>query len=52
MGYSNLNKAIARIIALQRIELASPTLKRLRKIFGRYLFTQYQNILYQHQKSI
>ncbi len=41
MGYSNLNKAIARIIALQRIELASPTLKRLRKIFGRYLFTNF-----------
>ena len=33
MRYLNLNRAIARLILLQRIELASPTLKKIRKIF-------------------
>ena len=34
----NLPKKAARLIVLQRIELISPILTRLRKIFGRYLF--------------
>ena len=41
MRYLNLNRAIARLILLQRIELASPTLKKIRKIFGRYIFTNF-----------
>ena len=31
---------MAQLILLQRIELASPLIKKLRKIFGRYLFSQ------------
>ena len=41
MGFSNLNKAIARIILLQRIELANTILKKIRKILGRYIFTNF-----------
>lgn len=41
MRYLNLNKVIARIILLQRIELAGPILKKIRKIFGRYFFTNF-----------
>ena len=39
MNYFNLDNKIARLIILQRIELASNTQKRLRKILGRYIFT-------------
>ena len=34
-----LPKKAARIIILQRIELASPTIKKIRKIFGRFIFS-------------
>ena len=36
-----LNKKEARLIILQRIELISNYLKRIRKIFGRYIFTNF-----------
>ena len=36
-----VSKKDARIIVLQRIELAGPILKNIRKIFGRYLFTNF-----------
>ncbi len=35
-----LNRKIAQLALLQRIELASPKLKKIRKIFGRYLFSK------------
>ena len=41
MGYSSLNRVIARLILLQRIELANSNLKKIRKIFGRYIFTNF-----------
>ena len=34
-----LDRKTARLILLQRIELSDPYLKRLRKLFGRYIFT-------------
>ena len=36
-----VNRDIARLIILQRIELISPFLKRLRKLFGRYIFANF-----------
>ena len=41
MTYFNLDKKIARLIVLQRIELANRIIKKLRKIFGRYIFTNF-----------
>ncbi len=41
MRYQSLNKVVARLILLQRVELISPLLKRFRKIFGRYIFTNF-----------
>ena len=37
----NINRNIAHLAILQRIELASPKLKKIRKLFGRYLFTNF-----------
>ena len=34
-----LSRDAAQLVVLQRIELAGPNLKRIRKIFGRYLFS-------------
>jgi len=36
-----LNKKEARLIILQRIELISNFLKKIRKVFGRYIFTNF-----------
>jgi len=36
-----LNRDIARLAILQRIELANPFLKKIRKVFGRYLFSNF-----------
>ena len=36
-----LNRNIAQLAILQRIELAGPVLKRVRKLFGRYLFSNF-----------
>ena len=37
----HINRAIAHLIVLQRIELAGKFLNRLRKLFGRYIFTNF-----------
>ena len=39
MGNFNLPKKVARLIVLQRIELLSPFLAKIRKLFGRYFFS-------------
>ena len=39
MSKFRLEKKTARLIVLQRIELIGPFLKRIRKLFGRYLFS-------------
>ena len=36
-----INKEIARLILLQRIDLASPLISKIRKLFGRKFFTKY-----------
>ena len=36
-----LNRNIARLILLQRIELLGPIQKKVRKLFGRYFFTNF-----------
>ena len=41
MSTFQLNKKMARLILLQRIELIDPFLKKLRKLFGRYIFTNF-----------
>ena len=41
MKYFNLDRKIARLILLQRNELTSPSLKKIRKLFGRYIFTNF-----------
>ena len=41
MSFIGLNSKIARLIILQRTELAPPTLVKIRKFFGRYLFTNF-----------
>jgi hypothetical protein len=41
MSKFNLERKTARLIVLQRIELISPLLKKLRKFFGRYIFSSF-----------
>ena len=41
MSTFNLPKSAARLIVLQRIELANPFLINLRKFFGRYIFSNF-----------
>ena len=41
MDAFKLNRDIAQLVILQRIELAGPFLKRLRKLFGRRLFSNF-----------
>lgn len=41
MRFSGLDNKIARLILLQRIELASPFISKIRKLFGRYFFTNF-----------
>ena len=41
MEHFNLPKNGARLIVLQRIELTSPFLKKIRKLFGRYIFSSF-----------
>ena len=40
MKYFTLNRNLAQLALLQRIELADNKLKRMRKMFGRYLFSK------------
>lgn len=41
MSFSDFNYEIARLVVFQRIELVSPLIKKFRKLFGRYLFTNF-----------
>ena len=52
MAFNGLNKDVARLILLQRIELASPFLSKIRKSFGRYLFTNFITKFFVSPKSI
>ena len=52
MAFNGLNKDVARLILLQRIELASPFLSKIRKSFGRYLFTNFITKFFVSSKSI
>ena len=45
------NKA-ARIIILQRIDLASPFLKKIRKLLGRYLFSTFITKYFLNPKDV
>ena len=48
----NLPKGAARIIVLQRIELVSPLLTKLRKLFGRYIFSNFITKYFLNSNSI
>lgn len=52
MKYFNLDRKIARLILLQRNELTSPKLKKIRKLFGRYIFTNFISKFMISPKSI
>jgi hypothetical protein len=41
MAFNGFDNQIARLVILQRIELATPLLVKIRKLFGRYLFTNF-----------
>ena len=41
MDIFKFDKEISQLVILQRIELLSPVLKKIRKFFGRYLFTKF-----------
>ena len=48
----NLPKGAARLIVLQRIELVSPLLTKLRKLFGRYIFSNFITKYFLNSNSI
>ncbi len=52
MEFLNLNRSMAQLALLQRIELASPLLKKFRKIFGRYLFSKFISKYFINVKKI
>ena len=52
MKFFHLTRSIARLIALQRIELISEILKKIRKLFGRFVFTNFILIFFLNQKTI
>ena len=41
MEVFKVNRNIAQLIVLQRIELIGPILKKLRKLFGRYIYSNF-----------
>ena len=47
-----VSKKAARLIVLQRIELISSSLKRIRKIFGRFLFSSFITKFFLNEKLI
>ena len=47
-----LDNKIARLIILQRIELATPLLKKIRKLFGRSIFSNYITKFFLNANSI
>ena len=48
----NVNNKEARLIVLQRIELCSDFLKKIRKFFGRYIFSNFVTKLFLNSKTI
>ncbi|MDA8537903.1 methyltransferase domain-containing protein [Candidatus Pelagibacter bacterium] len=52
MSKFNLGNKTARLIILQRIELASSILKKVRKLFGRYIFSNYITKFFLNKNSI
>ena len=52
MSKFHLENNIARLIILQRIELASPFLKKIRKLLGRYIFSNYISKYFLNVRSI
>ena len=48
----NLNQKEARLVILQRIELLSDFLKRLRKMFGRYIFSNFISKFFLSSKNV
>ena len=52
MQFFELSRDIAQLAVLQRIELASPILKKIRKIFGRYLFSNFFSKYFINPKKI
>ena len=52
MRYLNLNKAIARLILLQRVDLIGSFFKKIRKIFGRYIFTNFISKIFISESEI
>ena len=51
-SYFKLPKNTARLIVLQRIELTSPFLRKLRKLFGRYVFSSFITKYFLNPKHI
>ena len=52
MKYFTLNRNLAHLALLQRIKLADNKLKRIRKIFGRYLFSKVFSKYFVNTKEI
>ena len=52
MSKFHLRNKAARLIILQRIELATSFLKKIRKLFGRYIFSNYVSKYFLNIKSI
>ncbi len=52
MNSFNIQKKATRIIVLQRIELLNPFLLKIRKLFGRYIFTNLITKYFLNHKSI
>tara|TARA_B100000902_G_scaffold31971_1_gene38299 strand:+ start:521 stop:1216 length:696 start_codon:yes stop_codon:yes gene_type:complete len=52
MNSFNLDREIARLILLQRSQFASPVLKKIRKILGRYIYTNFISRFLISPKSI
>ena len=48
----NVNNKEARLIVLQRIELCSDFLKKIRKLFGRYIFSNFVTKFFLNNKTI
>ena len=52
MNSFEISKKTARLVVLQRIEIANPLLKHFRKIFGRYIFTNIITKIFLSTKSV
>ena len=52
MSKFHLGNKTARLIILQRIELASTLLKKIRKLFGRYIFSTFVSKFFLDKKLL